>query len=312
MNVPVPPIFLYEKSIGEFEVMDGQQRLNAIIEFFDGALALEGLQVWRALNGKHFAEMPPLVQKGLERATVSTLTLTPEDDETNPYARALRSQVFDRLNTGGEKLNAQELRNALFGGPFNEALIELSSRPAFTNAWNIPSHEDHILSDRTADPILRDNVLYKRMLDVEIVLRFFAFKDPTDISGSVRKMLDDTAESGAKLGKVDAAGQAADFDKTLALAVSVFGDELFRLAPTGKRKRGSPSRPLYDAVMVSLYQLRTRTDDIQLQAAKIKERVAEMSRKDSPEYVTLVGRANTAGSIKERIQLLTDEIMQLI
>ena len=34
MNIPVPPIFLYEKTLGNFEVMDGQQRLNAISSFF--------------------------------------------------------------------------------------------------------------------------------------------------------------------------------------------------------------------------------------------------------------------------------------
>ena len=33
MNVPVPPVFLYETILGRFEVMDGQQRLNSIVDF---------------------------------------------------------------------------------------------------------------------------------------------------------------------------------------------------------------------------------------------------------------------------------------
>jgi uncharacterized protein with ParB-like and HNH nuclease domain len=33
MNVPIPPVFLYEDSYSHYEVMDGLQRLTAIYEF---------------------------------------------------------------------------------------------------------------------------------------------------------------------------------------------------------------------------------------------------------------------------------------
>ena len=33
-----PPVFLYEQGIGRFEVMNGQQRLNAIVDFCKTAL----------------------------------------------------------------------------------------------------------------------------------------------------------------------------------------------------------------------------------------------------------------------------------
>ena len=38
MNVPIPPIYLYEIDYSRYEVMDGQQRLNSIIEFFENRL----------------------------------------------------------------------------------------------------------------------------------------------------------------------------------------------------------------------------------------------------------------------------------
>src|SRR6202012_4909716 len=40
MNIPVPPIFLYEKEFNSYEVMDGQQRLTALKEFYDNNLKL--------------------------------------------------------------------------------------------------------------------------------------------------------------------------------------------------------------------------------------------------------------------------------
>ena len=44
MNVPIPPIFLYEFEYSHYEVMDSLQLLTAIKDFYSDALELEGLQ----------------------------------------------------------------------------------------------------------------------------------------------------------------------------------------------------------------------------------------------------------------------------
>src|SRR5690606_3464231 len=46
MNIPVPPVFLYEISFSRYEVMDGLQRLSTLHDFYTGKFALEGLEVW--------------------------------------------------------------------------------------------------------------------------------------------------------------------------------------------------------------------------------------------------------------------------
>ena len=45
LNIPVPPVFFYEAKAARYEVMDGQQRLSAIADFFSGIYALSGLKV---------------------------------------------------------------------------------------------------------------------------------------------------------------------------------------------------------------------------------------------------------------------------
>src|ERR1700731_2526724 len=40
MNVPVPPVFLYEKDLNRYEVMDGQQRLVSLLDFYSNKLVL--------------------------------------------------------------------------------------------------------------------------------------------------------------------------------------------------------------------------------------------------------------------------------
>jgi hypothetical protein len=52
LNVPVPPVFFYESDLARYEVMDGQQRLNAIKEFLSGEFPLRGLTVLSTLNGR--------------------------------------------------------------------------------------------------------------------------------------------------------------------------------------------------------------------------------------------------------------------
>ena len=47
MNVPIPPIFLYEYDYSKYEVMDGLQRLTAIHEFYRNRFALTGLVEWQ-------------------------------------------------------------------------------------------------------------------------------------------------------------------------------------------------------------------------------------------------------------------------
>jgi hypothetical protein len=94
-----------------------------------------------------------------------------EEGEQQPEKSDVRKLVFDRLNTGGQPLNGQELRNCLYAGNFNDLVTNtLSADPVFTTIWGIPSHADNI--DKAGKPSegLRKNALYKRMLDCELVL----------------------------------------------------------------------------------------------------------------------------------------------
>src|SRR5262245_34137240 len=75
MNIPVPPIFLYENDLNRYEVMDGQQRLNAILEFYENRLTLAGLETWKVLNGLTYSECPPRLQSGLDRRRISANVL---------------------------------------------------------------------------------------------------------------------------------------------------------------------------------------------------------------------------------------------
>ena len=72
MNVPIPPIFLYEVSYSFYEVMYGLQRLTAIAEFYRGDYELIDLTQWPELNGYYYHTLPALVRRGIDRRYISS------------------------------------------------------------------------------------------------------------------------------------------------------------------------------------------------------------------------------------------------
>lgn len=138
LNIPIPPVFLFEGEAARYEVMDGQQRLNAVREFIAGDFALTGLTVLEPLNGIRYSRCPPRIKRALDRASFSAIVLLLESEPEKVGAALnmtdIRRFIFDRLNTGGTKLNPQEIRNAIHTGNFNKAIVELTRDQLFTKS----------------------------------------------------------------------------------------------------------------------------------------------------------------------------------
>jgi len=58
INIPVPPIFLFERNYNSYEVIDGRQQLDAMSSFLAGEYSLAGLEYWPELNKMRFEELP--------------------------------------------------------------------------------------------------------------------------------------------------------------------------------------------------------------------------------------------------------------
>ncbi|MGK5551627.1 DUF262 domain-containing protein [Actinomadura kijaniata] len=294
LNIPVPPIFLFERDYNEYEVIDGRQRLESIRGFLANEFSLTGLEYWPELDRKKFTDLPPVLQRGLLRRTLSAVVLLAETLESQQDDLDVRHVLFDRLNTGGVRLNPQELRNALHPGSLNKLLIELARSDPFTQVWGIPPYVEG--EELNPSEALMKNALYASLADAELVLRFFALQDAvrTGKQGSLRRIMDRYMERNANIGLDSTSQMKEEFASLLARFIDVFDGAPFRL-PTGRL-----SRPLYDALMVALSQ--EPTLDIENRAPQIREKLNE-ALTDERSYDILVGRGNTVESVHERVTL---------
>jgi len=299
MNIPVPPVFLYEKDFNSYEVMDGQQRITALRDFYACKFELVGLTQWPEINGRTYQTLPDKLQAGLDRRSITSIVLLKESTTDEEEASSLRETVFERLNTGGVELTRQEIRNALYRGRMNNLLDRLSRHPKFRAAWDMPPYVENE-TDET--PNLLDNRMYAKMEDVELILRFFALRHAEHYRNGMQGFLDIYMRKAAHFTDEDVDALELEFVDTLELASDVYGDELFRPFETSNDKWADKAqKAFYDAVMVGLSELLPRAALVRAKAIDIREATARMFKEH--EAGTFTGRGNSKNDVQTRIRL---------
>ena len=307
INIPVPPLFLYETQYNTYEVMDGQQRITAIQSFYANELELTGLERWPELNGKTILKLPPKIRAGIDRRSISYVVLLTESAENEEEALLLKQLVFERLNTGGVELSQQEVRNCIYQGPFNALLVELSRHPLFRNAWGLPQYSK--LEEENPDDELVENSFYSKMQDLELVLRFFALRNAEHYQRGMQGFLDLYMVRARSFTEADVVHLRDLFTRTLTLANEIFDDLLFRPYDVKQSNWAkNPQRAFYDAVMVSLSRLLDQGDGLKQRKDVIIDKTKELFLA-SPEG-TFTGRGNSKRDVQERIGLFENMLRE--
>jgi hypothetical protein len=172
IGIPVPPIFVSQRSDGVWDVVDGVQRLSTIYELLgklkdeDGnlkpGLTLEETTYLPSLAGKKWENpddpanaLTPAQQRIFKRAKIEIAVLERESDELAKY------ELFQRLNTGGSIATPQEVRNCILI-MYNRDLFHWMKRLS-----DYPPFQDCIaLSDRSM----------LEQYDMELLSRFLVFR----------------------------------------------------------------------------------------------------------------------------------------
>jgi len=258
MNVPLPPIFLYEYEYSKYEVMDGQQRLSAIYDFYSEKFELDELEYWKELEGKTYSRLPEEIKKGIDRRYISSIVLLAETAKTKEEAKKLKQIVFERLNTGGEKLTAQEARNSLYNGKMNQLCLKLSKNEKFQKMWRIP----------TEDNELENNELYKKMTDVEYILRFFAYRHLGQLKSTKEKFFDAYLKKANDFPDDTLKKLEKIFNKSIEIIWKIFQEDAF--VPYRLEK---PTLFIYDSLMQSISYFLDKENKLIKNKVSIKEKI---------------------------------------
>ncbi|MDE5819033.1 MAG: DUF262 domain-containing protein [Lachnospiraceae bacterium] len=182
LRIPIPVFYFAQDEEGQFQVVDGVQRLTVINSFMKNEFKLKNLEYLSECNGKYFkkpgAKAHSLEDMYVRRIEQTQLFVNVIDPQT---PGKVKYDIFKRINTGGKALNGQEIRNCLANGRTRSFLHELAGSTNFLQAT-------------------RKSISAARMADEELVLRFIAFYmmdhkiTVNEYKGGMDELLDDTVE----------------------------------------------------------------------------------------------------------------------
>lgn len=153
LGLPIPMMFVADMEDGRLEIVDGAQRIQTLEQFVNNDLRLKGLERLPSLNAFVYEDMPKPQQRKFGTKALRVVVL---EDSTTPE---LRQEIFDRVNTSGERARPSEVRKGTFTGPFMDFVRECATDAKFVALCPIGER------------------MRKRREDEELVLRFFAYSD---------------------------------------------------------------------------------------------------------------------------------------
>lgn len=219
-QLPIPSMcFAFDYKTDRWMVIDGLQRISTIIRFLSaGDWRLSKLaDIEVSIAGKTAFEIKKNKTESrnlFARVQNQTLPINVlRCDFSNKRHMEYLFTIFHRLNSGGSKLNNQEIRNCIYGGDLNQLLKKLDK----TENW------------RTINGMTEDHNY--RFVKQELILRFFAFfEKPKSYSGQIAKFLNNYMHENRWLKKSDLSEKEQLFERVTKLIRT----KIFPSGPTKK------------------------------------------------------------------------------
>lgn len=235
LGIPTPPIFVAEDNDGNWELVDGLQRISTVVSFFgllkndakNNDWIMEKGALLPKLEGYGRENLSPLFLKNIKR-TYCRVEIIKWDSDYD-----MRYELFNRLNTGGSPLTDQEIRNCIFRGTtekFNNMLEELSKNDKFRRLIALSEQK------------------LKELYDQELVLRFIALYNSELISidtKNISEFMTNYMRNAVKDENFDYENCSKVFVNTMDI-LSKLGVGIFKFG------NNQFSTSLYDAITVSI------------------------------------------------------------
>ena len=166
-SLPIPSMcFSFDYKTEQWQVIDGLQRMASIIRFLGGDPTWKLADIkdvdtdLRGAMAADFAQRDSKLHKFFKRVQNISIPVTVlRCDLSKKSHSEYLFTIFHRLNSGGMKLNSQEIRNCIYSGTLNDLLHELNEHPT----WKKLNKMKHVKGYR-----------FKKQ---EIILLIFAYEE---------------------------------------------------------------------------------------------------------------------------------------
>jgi hypothetical protein len=152
LGVPLAPFLVSEDEDGRLEIIDGSQRIRTLIAFYENKLSLRKLKKLDQINSARYKDLPKRSQTYFKNRDFKFIIA----DNTKTE---IKQDIFERINTSGEKLTDSEIRKGSYAGNFYNLILELKQDEKFIAICPITKTK-------------LDRGEYE-----ELILRFFAYID---------------------------------------------------------------------------------------------------------------------------------------
>lgn len=164
LGLPIPSIFLANVADDKRLIIDGYQRLTTLVDYISKGTWKNTEEPFRLYNSplinerwrnKTYRELSESDKRRLRLYSIHAIIF----EQKKPNNDSGLYQVFERINTSGKTLNAQEIRNCVYQGDMNTLLFQLNANEKWRALYGSEKPDE-------------------RMLDLELILRFFAMSTP--------------------------------------------------------------------------------------------------------------------------------------
>lgn len=303
LGIPVPPVILAERKDrpNSFIVIDGKQRLLSIRQFsaeeneeYD-QLFLKNLEILKELNGfnyKELCESPEFNQylTNFDNQTIRAVIIRNWPSEDFLYT------VFHRLNTGSLPLSPQELRQALHPGGFLDFVEVFSSE------------------SKPIQRVLNITEPDSRMRDVELVIRFFSFRNfIKHYTGKLKGFLDETSRALNEkwLDQHETIRkQAEELEEAILFTQEVFGEKAFRKWVDG-RFSSRFNRAVYD-IMVYYFSIPDVRRELRKDLTQVESAFIELCEEDQDFLQSFEANASDLKKTVKRYQTWGEKLSTMV
>ncbi|MEC9245312.1 MAG: DUF262 domain-containing protein [Pseudomonadota bacterium] len=230
LGLPIPSVFLYrEESTQKHLIVDGLQRLTTLHAFHKGRFphndrTFRLKDVKSRFEGRTIDDLEEEDHRRFEDAVIHAMVIqqtNPGNDNSSVF------HIFDRLNSNGTPLQPQEMRAAIYHGPFQALLGRLNEVTSWREIFG-PVH--------------------KRAKDQELILRFLALANSRNTyEKPMKTFLNGYMEKQRYLNSDIADNLTQQFTKTIDRAYAALGNRAFR-------PQRAMNVAVYDAVMVAILE----------------------------------------------------------